>query len=49
VLAVPSLQPLPPAPGLAVRPTLVGVGLAELRALVEQRGPVDVHRDGSAA
>jgi beta-phosphoglucomutase-like phosphatase (HAD superfamily) len=49
VLAVPSLQPLPPAPGLAVRPTLVGVGLAELRALVEQRGPVDVDRDGSAA
>jgi HAD superfamily hydrolase (TIGR01509 family) len=49
VLAVPSLQPLPPAPGLAVRPTLVGVGLAELRALVEPRGPVDVDRDGSAA
>jgi HAD superfamily hydrolase (TIGR01509 family) len=34
VLGVPSLQPLDAAPGLALRPTLAGVGLADLRALV---------------
>jgi HAD superfamily hydrolase (TIGR01509 family) len=37
VLGVPSLQPLSPAPGLTLRGTLAGVGLAELRALVEAR------------
>jgi HAD superfamily hydrolase (TIGR01509 family) len=37
VLGVPSLQPLPPAPGLSLRPTLAGIGLAELRELVEER------------
>lgn len=30
VLGVPSLQPLPPAPGLVVRESLAGVGVAEL-------------------
>jgi HAD superfamily hydrolase (TIGR01509 family) len=34
VLGVPSLQPLAPAPGLTLRDTLAGVGLADLRALV---------------
>ncbi|HEX2074165.1 MAG TPA: HAD family phosphatase [Geodermatophilus sp.] len=34
VLGVPSLQPLPPAPGLVLRDTLVGVGLAELGDLL---------------
>jgi beta-phosphoglucomutase-like phosphatase (HAD superfamily) len=37
VLGVPSLQPLDPAPGLTLLPTLAGVGLADLRALVEER------------
>jgi HAD superfamily hydrolase (TIGR01509 family) len=36
VLGVPSLQPLTAAPGLTLRGSLVGVGLAELRALVEE-------------
>jgi HAD superfamily hydrolase (TIGR01509 family) len=35
VLGVPSLQPLDPAPGLTLLPTLAGVHLADLRALVE--------------
>ncbi|RBY90159.1 HAD family phosphatase [Blastococcus sp. TBT05-19] len=30
VLGVPALQPVPPAPGLTLRETLAGVGLAEL-------------------
>jgi HAD superfamily hydrolase (TIGR01509 family) len=37
VLGVPSLQPLAPAPGLTLRPTLAGVRLADLRALVAER------------
>ncbi len=42
VLGVPSLQPLTPAPGLVLRDTLSGVGLAELRDLVAARDTVDV-------
>lgn len=34
VLGVPSLQPLAPAPGLVLRETLAGVGLADLHALL---------------
>jgi HAD superfamily hydrolase (TIGR01509 family) len=34
VLGVPSLQPLPPAPGLVLLDSLVGVGVPELRELV---------------
>jgi HAD superfamily hydrolase (TIGR01509 family) len=37
VLGVPSLQPLSPAPGLTLLPTLAGVRLADLRDLVEDR------------
>ena len=37
VLGVPSLQPLAPAPGLVLRDTLAGVGLADLEALVLAR------------
>lgn len=37
VLGVPSLQPLSPAPGLTLRPTLAGLGLADLRELVQER------------
>ena len=41
VLGVPSLQPLPPAPGLVLRDTLVGVDLAELHAVLAARDAVD--------
>jgi hypothetical protein len=41
VLGVPSLQPLPPAPGLVLRDTLVGVDLAELHAVLAARSAVD--------
>ncbi|MFW3171236.1 HAD family hydrolase [Geodermatophilus sp. CPCC 206100] len=34
VLGVPSLQPLPPAPGLVLRDTLAGVGLPELHEVL---------------
>ena len=34
VLGVPSLQPIPPAPGLVLRDSLAGVGLAELADLL---------------
>jgi HAD superfamily hydrolase (TIGR01509 family) len=37
VLGVPSLQPLAPAPGLALRTTLVGVRLADLAAVLRDR------------
>jgi HAD superfamily hydrolase (TIGR01509 family) len=37
VLGVPSLQPLPPAPGLTLRTTLAGMRLADLTALVAER------------
>ncbi|MCV2489128.1 HAD family phosphatase [Geodermatophilus sp. YIM 151500] len=37
VLGVPSLQPLPAAPGLTVRTSLVGVGLAELAGVLAAR------------
>lgn len=37
VLGVPSLQPLAPAPGLALRDTLAGVGVADLEALLLDR------------
>jgi HAD superfamily hydrolase (TIGR01509 family) len=37
VLGVPSLQPLPPAPGLVLRDSLVGVGLAELAEVLAAR------------
>jgi HAD superfamily hydrolase (TIGR01509 family) len=37
VLGVPSLQPLPPAPGLVLLDSLVGVGVPELRELVAAR------------
>jgi HAD superfamily hydrolase (TIGR01509 family) len=39
VLGVPSLQPLEPAPGLVLRETLAGVGLADLAALLADRVP----------
>src|SRR4051794_2084982 len=39
VLGVPSLQPLEPAPGLTLRETLVGVGLAELHDVLAGRAP----------
>ncbi|WP_448628689.1 HAD family hydrolase [Geodermatophilus sp. URMC 64] len=38
VLGVPSLQPLAPAPGLTLRPTLAGVTLRDLADLVAARG-----------
>jgi HAD superfamily hydrolase (TIGR01509 family) len=41
VLGVPSLQPLPPAPGLTLRASLEGVGLAELREVLAHRDLVD--------
>ncbi|MGY1640695.1 HAD family hydrolase [Geodermatophilus sp. SYSU D00703] len=41
VLGVPSLQPLPPAPGLVLRDTLDGVGLADLADLLAARDTVD--------
>jgi HAD superfamily hydrolase (TIGR01509 family) len=37
VLGVPSLQPLAPAPGLVLRDTLVGVGVADLERLLLDR------------
>ncbi|WP_211308025.1 HAD family hydrolase [Geodermatophilus normandii] len=37
VLGVPSLQPLAPAPGLVLRGTLAGVGVADLERLVLDR------------
>jgi len=37
VLGVPSLQPIPPAPGLVLRDTLAGVGLTELAAVLAGR------------
>src|SRR3954470_17157661 len=37
VLGVPSLQPLEPQPGLVLRESLVGVGVADLVALADQR------------
>jgi HAD superfamily hydrolase (TIGR01509 family) len=49
VLGVPSLQPLPPAPGLTLRASLVGVGVAELHELLAPRQLSDDQRDGSAA
>ncbi|MGY1665843.1 HAD family hydrolase [Geodermatophilus sp. SYSU D00696] len=39
VLGVPSLQPLAPAPGLVLRDTLAGVGVADLEGLVLDRQP----------
>ncbi|SFO76297.1 haloacid dehalogenase superfamily, subfamily IA, variant 3 with third motif having DD or ED [Geodermatophilus dictyosporus] len=39
VLGVPSLQPLTPAPGLVLRDTLTGVGLAELAGVLAAREP----------
>jgi HAD superfamily hydrolase (TIGR01509 family) len=44
VLGVPSLQPLAPAPGLTLRHSLVGVGLADLAAVLAAR-----QRDDPAA
>ena len=41
VLGVPSLQPLPPAPGLVLRDTLVGVRLADLAEVLATRDAVD--------
>jgi HAD superfamily hydrolase (TIGR01509 family) len=40
VLGVPSLQPLPPAPGLVLRDTLDGVGLADLVDVLAVRDAV---------
>jgi HAD superfamily hydrolase (TIGR01509 family) len=37
VLGVPSLQPLPPAPGLVLVDSLVGIGVPELQQLVAAR------------
>jgi HAD superfamily hydrolase (TIGR01509 family) len=37
VLGVPSLQPLPPAPGLVLRDTLAGVGVADLVDVLDAR------------
>ncbi|PRY47567.1 HAD superfamily hydrolase (TIGR01509 family) [Geodermatophilus tzadiensis] len=39
VLGVPSLQPLAPAPGLVLRDTLAGVGLADLAGVLAAREP----------
>ena len=39
VLGIPSLQPIPPAPGLALRDSLAGVGLAELADLLTYEDP----------
>jgi HAD superfamily hydrolase (TIGR01509 family) len=41
VLGVPSLQPLPPAPGLLLRDTLAGVRLADLTEVLAVRDAVD--------
>ena len=41
VLGVPSLQPLPPAPGLVLRDTLAGVRLADLTEALAARDAVD--------
>src|SRR4051812_10172419 len=41
VLGVPSMQPLPEAPGLVLRNTLAGVGLADLEHLVATHDPAD--------
>jgi HAD superfamily hydrolase (TIGR01509 family) len=41
VLGVPSLQPLRPAPGLVLRDSLVGVGLAELAEVLAARDEDD--------
>jgi len=41
VLGVPSLQPLPPMPGLELRSTLAGLRLADLAALVTGRDEDD--------
>jgi HAD superfamily hydrolase (TIGR01509 family) len=41
VLGVPSLQPLPPAPGLVLRDTLAGMDLEELHAVLAARDAVD--------
>jgi HAD superfamily hydrolase (TIGR01509 family) len=41
VLGVPSLQPIPPAPGLVLRDTLAGVGLAELAEVLADRAEED--------
>ena len=41
VLGVPSLQPLAPLPGLTLRTTLLGIGLADLAALVTDRDEDD--------
>ena len=41
VLGVPSLQPLPPAPGLVLRDTLAGVRLADLIQVLAARDAVD--------
>ena len=39
VLGVPSLQPIPPAPGLVLRDTLSGVGLTELADVLAYEDP----------
>ena len=39
VLGVPSLQPIPPAPGLVLRDSLAGLGLAELAGLLAFEDP----------
>src|SRR3954452_3746412 len=41
VLGVPSLQPITPAPGLVLRDTLAGVGLAELADVLADRADED--------
>jgi HAD superfamily hydrolase (TIGR01509 family) len=41
VLGVPSLQPLRPMPGLTLRPSLTGVGLAELAEVLTARDQDD--------
>ncbi|TFV62541.1 HAD family phosphatase [Geodermatophilus sp. DF01-2] len=41
VLGVPSLQPLPPMPGLVLRDTLAGVRLADLAEVLAARDAVD--------
>ncbi|MDP9428790.1 MAG: hypothetical protein M3Q47_07910 [Actinomycetota bacterium] len=41
VLGVPSLQPLPPLPGLVLRHTLAGVRLADLTEVLAARHAVD--------
>jgi len=41
VLGVPSMQPLPEVPGLVLRDTLAGVGLADLERLVAAPHPAD--------